>query len=92
MVLLGGSVGTWSPDHYLTICVQVRLLRAQLAQGDTVDGVQHPAGGTLENGMQSHLLELQRESEQCGGATLWSGPDCISLCVHQGIPTGRAAS
>ncbi|XP_075898038.1 leucine-rich repeat flightless-interacting protein 2 isoform X3 [Nelusetta ayraudi] len=43
---------------------EVRLLRAQLAQRDTVDGVQHPEGGTLENGMQSHLLELQRDANR----------------------------
>lgn len=43
------------------LCVQVRLLKSQLDQRpkNGTDGVQNPEGGSLENGMDSHLLDLQ---------------------------------
>lgn len=60
------------PDRPL-YCVQVRLLRSRLAQGDSAAAVQDPEGGALENGIQSHLLELQSE---CGLL--------LSLCIVDG--------
>lgn len=103
MVLLGRFAETWLTDYlviwssgHLTTSVQVRLLRAQLTQRDTSDSVEHPEEGTMENRMQSHLLELQRELtvwlSHTSCATVWSSPNCFSVCVYQGMPTGRAAS
>ena len=42
----------------------MRLLKSQLdlRQKNGTDGVGDPEGGALENGMDSHLLELQSES------------------------------
>ncbi|XP_071335590.1 leucine-rich repeat flightless-interacting protein 2 isoform X17 [Trachinotus anak] len=42
---------------------QVRLLRSQLDQRQT-DRVQNPKGDGLENGMDSHLLDLQRDANR----------------------------
>lgn len=45
---------------------QVRLLKSQLnqRQKNGTDGVQDPEGGGLENGMDSHLLDLQRDANR----------------------------
>uniref|UniRef100_A0A3Q1CX02 Leucine rich repeat (in FLII) interacting protein 1b n=1 Tax=Amphiprion ocellaris TaxID=80972 RepID=A0A3Q1CX02_AMPOC len=42
---------------------QVRLLKSQLDQKNGTDGVQNPEGG-LENGMDAHLLDLQRDANR----------------------------
>ncbi|XP_051797693.1 leucine-rich repeat flightless-interacting protein 2 isoform X3 [Acanthochromis polyacanthus] len=42
---------------------QVRLLKSQLDQKNGTDGVQNPEGG-LENGMDTHLLDLQRDANR----------------------------
>lgn len=49
---------------YLCVCDQVRLLKSQLDQRQKIgsDGVQDPKGDGLENGMDSHLLDLQSTS------------------------------
>ncbi|XP_018528466.1 leucine-rich repeat flightless-interacting protein 2 isoform X16 [Lates calcarifer] len=45
---------------------QVRLLKSQLDQRQKIgsDGVQDPKGDGLENGMDSHLLDLQRDANR----------------------------
>ncbi|XP_035533841.1 leucine-rich repeat flightless-interacting protein 2-like [Morone saxatilis] len=45
---------------------QVRLLKSQLdqRQKNGTDGVQNPEGGSLENGMDAHLLDLQRDANR----------------------------
>lgn len=45
---------------------QVRLLKSQLdqRQKNGTDGVQDPEGGSLENGMDAHLLDLQRDANR----------------------------
>lgn len=45
---------------------QVRLLKSQLdqRQKNGTDGVQNPEGDGLENGMDSHLLDLQRDANR----------------------------
>ncbi|XP_059184029.1 leucine-rich repeat flightless-interacting protein 2 isoform X1 [Centropristis striata] len=45
---------------------QVRLLKSQLdqRQKNGTDGVQDPEGDGLENGMDSHLLDLQRDTNR----------------------------
>ncbi|GLD67999.1 leucine-rich repeat flightless-interacting protein 2-like isoform X11 [Lates japonicus] len=45
---------------------QVRLLKSQLDQRQKIgsDGVQDPEGDGLENGMDSHLLDLQRDANR----------------------------
>ncbi|XP_070786584.1 leucine-rich repeat flightless-interacting protein 2 [Enoplosus armatus] len=45
---------------------QVRLLKSELdqRQKNGTDGVQNPEGGGLENGMDSHLLDLQRDTNR----------------------------
>ncbi|TKS66692.1 Leucine-rich repeat flightless-interacting protein 2 [Collichthys lucidus] len=45
---------------------EVRLLKSQLDQRpeNGTDGVQNPEGGGLENGMDSHLLDLQRDANR----------------------------
>ncbi|XP_073351538.1 leucine-rich repeat flightless-interacting protein 2 isoform X6 [Pagrus major] len=45
---------------------QVKLLKSQLdqRQKNGTDGVQNPEGGGLENGMDSHLLDLQRDANR----------------------------
>ncbi|KAE8278577.1 Leucine-rich repeat flightless-interacting protein 2 [Larimichthys crocea] len=45
---------------------EVRLLKSQLDQRpkNGTDGVQNPEGGSLENGMDSHLLDLQRDANR----------------------------
>lgn len=49
--------------RHMNVCEQVRLLRSQLdqRQKNGTDGVHNPEGGGLENGMDSHLLDLQSE-------------------------------
>lgn len=46
------------------MCEQVRLLQSQLDQRQKIvtEGVQNTENDGLENGMDSHLLELQSES------------------------------
>lgn len=46
------------------MCEQVRLLQSQLDQRQKIvtEGVQNTENDRLENGMDSHLLELQSES------------------------------
>lgn len=48
----------------MDVGVQVRLLKSQLdqRQKNGTDGVQNLEGDGLENGMDSHLLDLQSES------------------------------
>uniref|UniRef100_A0A8P4K6R0 Leucine-rich repeat flightless-interacting protein 2 n=1 Tax=Dicentrarchus labrax TaxID=13489 RepID=A0A8P4K6R0_DICLA len=45
---------------------QVRLLKSQLdqRQKNGNDGVQNPEGGGLENGIDAHLLDLQRDANR----------------------------
>lgn len=45
---------------------QVRLLKSQLDQRRKhgTDSVQNPEGDSLENGMDSHLLDLQRDANR----------------------------
>ncbi|XP_069377181.1 leucine-rich repeat flightless-interacting protein 2 isoform X16 [Paralichthys olivaceus] len=45
---------------------QVRLLKTQLdqRQKNGSDGVENPEDGTLDNGMDSHLLDLQRDANR----------------------------
>lgn len=65
---------------HMNVCEQVRLLRSQLDQRQKTgtDGVHNPEVGGLENGMDSHLLDLQ--SEFC---LVFILPICVlSLCSH----------
>ncbi|KAM7375621.1 hypothetical protein PAMA_014635 [Pampus argenteus] len=45
---------------------QVRLLKSQLdqRQKNGIDGVQNPEGDGLDNGMDTHLLDLQRDANR----------------------------
>ncbi|XP_041638010.1 leucine-rich repeat flightless-interacting protein 2 isoform X4 [Cheilinus undulatus] len=43
---------------------QVRLLKSQLDQRNGSDGVQNPDGDGLENGVDAHLLDLQRDANR----------------------------
>ncbi|XP_008292556.1 leucine-rich repeat flightless-interacting protein 2 [Stegastes partitus] len=43
---------------------QVRLLKSQLDQKNGADGVQNPEEAGLENGMDAHLLDLQRDANR----------------------------
>ncbi|XP_070711650.1 leucine-rich repeat flightless-interacting protein 2 isoform X3 [Pempheris klunzingeri] len=43
---------------------QVRLLKSQLDQKNGTDGVQNLEGGGLENGLDAHLLDLQRDANR----------------------------
>nr|XP_046238799.1 leucine-rich repeat flightless-interacting protein 2 isoform X2 [Scatophagus argus] len=43
---------------------QVRLLKSQLNQRNGTEGVHNPEGDSMENGMNSHLLDLQRDANR----------------------------
>ncbi|XP_027866578.1 leucine-rich repeat flightless-interacting protein 2-like [Xiphophorus couchianus] len=43
---------------------QVRLLQSQLDQRNKVDGVQNPGQNPKENGIDPHLLDLQRDANR----------------------------